>query len=54
MGKWEIANNGSGKRIYFLFKDTPTGTEYHWSAGGNLVRYASHITAQKAADKLNA
>ena len=57
---WRPANNGSGKRIWFLTRysgndDTsvPLADRYHYGANGNLVRYASYEAAQRAADKLN-
>lgn len=44
---WEPKNNGSGKRIWFLFCETGKTMEerYHYNKRGNLVRYASHETA---------
>jgi hypothetical protein len=51
--KWEARSNGAGKRHWFLSRETAEGTEYHWSANGWLVRYASYATACRAASKLN-
>lgn len=56
---WRPANNGTGKRIWFLVRGdgdprVPLKDRYHFGAGGNLVRYASVDSAQRAADKLNA
>lgn len=55
MTPWQPANNGTGKRIWFLYRDdiTPIEDRYHHSANGALIRYASMANAQKAADKLN-
>ena len=53
MSKWEAFNNGSGKLMWFVARVTSTGQEYLWGANGNLVRYGSNVTAQRAADKLN-
>jgi hypothetical protein len=58
---WRPANNGTGKRIWFLLRDgcetdqsIPLADRYHYGRNGNLVRYASQATAQRAADRLNA
>jgi hypothetical protein len=57
---WRPANDGSGKRMWFLTRysghddpSVPLEDRYHYGANGNLVRYASHGAAQRAADKLN-
>ena len=57
MGYWRTANNGSGKRRWFLIwsdESVPVSDRYYFAANGNLVRYVSHQSAQKAADRLNA
>lgn len=53
---WRPASNGSGKRHWFLYRDesVPLSLRYHCNARGELVRYATIETAQKAAGKLNA
>ena len=57
---WRPANNGSGKRIWFLTRYSghddmrvPLEDRYHYGATGNLVRYISYEAAQRAAGKLN-
>lgn len=52
---WRPANNGSGKRMYFLMRDesVPIKHRYLEDGNGNLIRYARYETALKAADKLN-
>lgn len=57
---WEPANNGTGKRIWFLIRGrglesdrVPINDRYHTDVKGDLIRYKSSETAQKAADKLN-
>jgi hypothetical protein len=59
--EWSPANNGAGKRIWFLarghgaeFDRVPVEARYHCGADGSLVRYASMASAQRAADTLNA
>lgn len=54
---WRPAVNGTSRRPWFLTRDgqgIPLEDAYHYGAAGNLVRYASMETAQRAADKLNA
>jgi hypothetical protein len=55
---WHPASSGAGKRHWFLIrdmgKDIPVEDRYYYGANGNLVRYASCESAQRAADKLNA
>jgi hypothetical protein len=54
MTAWRPANNGAGKRIWFLYRDAPkVGDRYHLNSNGQLVRYASMQGAQRAADLLN-
>jgi hypothetical protein len=56
---WKPYNNGAGKRPWFLARSGPDSDSipledrYHYNAAGNLVRYASIESAQRAADKLN-
>jgi hypothetical protein len=57
---WQPAVNGTGKRPWFLargsgaeFHRIPVADRYHFSARGDLVRYANLESAQRAADKLN-
>ena len=51
---WYPANNGSGPRMWFLYRDArEVEDRYHWSKGDNLVRYASFASARRAADRLN-
>jgi hypothetical protein len=54
--KWRPASNGAGARHWFLIRDAQASVSarYHRSAKGQLVRYASHEGAQRAADRLNA
>jgi hypothetical protein len=51
----EPKNNGSGKRIWFLFCETGKTLEerYHCNKRGYLVRCGSKESAQRKADKLN-
>jgi hypothetical protein len=54
---WRPAVNGGGKFPWFLIwsdESVPVSERYHYNGKGNLVRFASHETAQRAADKLNA
>jgi hypothetical protein len=58
---WRPANNGSGKRIWFLCRysgwddeSVPLADRYRFGANGTLIRYASYESAQRAADRLNA
>lgn len=54
-GEWRPASNGAGPRHWFLFRDAAEVSDrYHRAVNGRLIRYASHTTAQKAADRLNA
>lgn len=57
---WRPANNGTGRRIWFLTRgygtesdSVPLADRYHYNAAGHAIRYASVETAQAAADKLN-
>lgn len=57
---WRVAVNGTSKRPYFLIRgwgtesdQIPLAHRYHNGPSGQLVRYASFETAQRAADKLN-
>jgi hypothetical protein len=53
---WQPANNGAGKRRWFLIREDenlPVSERYYYDAGGKLARYASCEAAQAAADKLN-
>jgi hypothetical protein len=51
---WRPANNGAGRRIWFVYRDAPKVEDrYHLSGSGQLVRYASIESAQRAADLLN-
>ena len=59
--QWQTANHGAGKRIWFLIRGSgiesdriPVRDRYHNNARGDLIRYASHETARRAADALNA
>jgi hypothetical protein len=54
VGRWRPANNGTGKRIWFVYRDHPEVSErYRWSSNGRLIRYGSMQAAQRAADRLN-
>lgn len=52
---WRPANNGSGKRIWFLVRgeSVPLDQRYYYGKDERLVRYASMENAQRAADRLN-
>jgi hypothetical protein len=59
--EWTAACNGAGKRSWFLVRGTgvdfdrvPVSQRYFYGASGQLVRYASCQSAQRAADVLNA
>jgi len=54
---WQPANNGAGKRIWFLYREGESlsyDQRYHYATDGRLVRYASYDSAKRAADRLNA
>lgn len=58
---WRPACNGAGARPWFVargegaeFDRIPVRDRYHFAQNGNLVRYASRESAQRAAGKLNA
>lgn len=58
---WRPASNGAGKRHWFLTRysghddqSVPLADRYHFGGGGQLVRYATCESAQRAASKLNA
>jgi hypothetical protein len=51
--QWRVANEGSSKRRYFLYRRGQGGTEYSEGPGGKLRRFASPDAAAKAAAKLN-
>lgn len=53
---WFPANNGSGKRMWFVMRpeSVPIAERYHDGRDGRLVRYVRRQTAQRAADRLNA
>lgn len=36
---WKLANNGSGPRIWFLYRDLPEGRQYVETATGNVRRF---------------
>ena len=53
---WRPANNGTGKRMWFLIREdqsVPVSERYHYGKNGRLVRFASMGNAQRAADRLN-
>lgn len=53
---WEPGVNGAGKRPWFLIRrdeTIPIPLRYHYNANGYLIKYASHQSAQRAADRLN-
>ena len=57
---WQPANNGAGKRRWFLIRGSgiesdriPVRDRYHFNARGDLIRYASFQSAQRAAGQLN-
>lgn len=51
---WKIANNGSGRRIWFVVRGPGNHTnEYAEDACGNLRRFGSADAAQNVADALN-
>jgi hypothetical protein len=57
LAPWEPANNGTGKRIWFLTRrdeSLPVADRFRFTSRGQLVKYKSFETAQKAADELNA
>ena len=55
LGTGTQRNNGAGKRIWFLIKDesVPIPHRYYLNARGDLIRYASMQSAQRAANRLN-
>jgi hypothetical protein len=59
--EWTPANNGAGKRSWFLIRGRglvadriPVADRYRFNSKGDLIRYASYESAQRAADTLNA
>lgn len=52
---WQAANNGAGKRIWFLYRGdrVPFRHRYHCNARGDLIRYATFQSATAAAGQLN-
>lgn len=50
---WQAANNGNGKRRWFVMRGPQTCPEYHDRADGRLARFASFEAAQARADRLN-
>ncbi len=52
---WYPANNGGGKRMWFVMRgeSVPISLRYHFGKNDRLVRYATVRGAQRAADKLN-
>lgn len=52
---WQPANNGSGKRIWFVYRE-PNGARMQVAedSRGNYRRFASIESAWRAADALNA
>jgi hypothetical protein len=63
--QWQAANNGTGKRIWFVMRGEGSTAEYLWTHPGTrtcpprptterLVRFASYEAAQRRADQLNA
>ena len=58
---WRPVSSGTGSRPWYLCRYSgeddprvPGYDRYHFAGNGNLVRYASQDSAQRAADKLNA
>jgi len=53
---WIAANNGAGKRRWYVMNDDPNAPldqRYYTSSDNRLVRYASKQAAQETADTLN-
>jgi hypothetical protein len=52
---WRPANNGTGRRPWFLVRRVMRNpaTDYHYASNGVLVRYATHESAARAAVRLN-
>jgi len=51
---WHPANNGAGKRIWFVSRDAKEIRDrYHFSTNGRLIRYGSHTSALAVAERLN-
>ncbi len=52
---WTAANYGTGKMHWFLVREIPgQPAEYHERKDGQLRRYGSYATADRAAARLNA
>lgn len=58
--EWRPANNGAGKRTWFLVRGygsesdrIPISERYYYNKRDDLIRYATMESAQKAADRLN-
>lgn len=55
-GEWYPANNGIGKRTWFVMKDHPTkeyAREYAFRADGRLRKFATADAAERLAHRLN-
>lgn len=57
---WRAAVNGTSKRPWFLIRgwgtesdSVPLAERYLYDVSGQLVRFASNETAQRAADRMN-
>lgn len=54
-GPWRAANNGTGARIWFLYRDdVPADQRYRYGKSGRHIRYGSCENAQRVANRLNA
>jgi hypothetical protein len=55
LAPWQPANNGAGKRRWFLYRDdnTPFAQRWYLNSVGDLVRYVSYPSAKRAALRFN-
>jgi hypothetical protein len=54
MERWRPANNGTGARIWFIYREVPAVHDrYGWDKRGRLRRFATYQAAERAATKAN-
>lgn len=51
--KWRAANDGTGARKWFVYRDGPNGPDWLFGKSDELVRFASGEAAQTRANQLN-
>lgn len=51
--RWFVANNGTGKRMFFVYRMVDGKQEVAETADGKYRRFGSRQSAERAAEKLN-